>query len=394
MYWLEDLDALPFRADSRINRIIADTAVRYANQHVLFLDAEHALAARSPTLISGEESFYEHVHLNFEGNYALARAMAEQAKCCLPIADAASQPPDWVDEATCARRLALTDCNRVTVLEEIKRRLADAPFSNQVAHEARLERLERQLSETQARLHSSSPRDLRGVYEEALKRRPRDHWLHHNYAEFLTQAGELAQATSEMDKVCKLVPHHYSAYFHKGRLQARQKHYEEACESLETALRLRPEFTDIYLELARISVSRGDAGAGLGYCDLAQQRHFDDGRVHVLKATILESLKRRTDAVRSLREAVRIQPTLWEAHNMLGGELALEGKFAEAQKEFDEVVRLRPGYAEGHLNLGIALARQGRIADAAAEFHHTLRLEPQNRKAQEFLSTLEKSHQQ
>jgi Tfp pilus assembly protein PilF len=389
-----DLDALPFRADSRINRIIAETANHYANQRVFFLDAEQALAAGSANFIPGEEYFYEHVHLSFAGNYRLAQVLAEQAAHCLPSGRVAGQRSDWADEATCARRLALTDCNRQSVLEEIKRRLADAPFSNQAGHEARLERVERQLRETQTRWQSSSHQALRAIYEEALKSRPHDHWLHHNYAEYLTRLGELSQATSEMEEVCQLVPHHYSGYFHKGRLQARQKQYDEACQSLGIALRLRPEFTDIYLELARVSVSRSDPEAGLRYCDLARQRHFDDGRVHVLKATILESLKRRSDAVRSLREAVRIQPTMWEAHNMLGGELALEGKFAEAQVEFGEAVRLQPDYAEGHLNLGIALARQGRSGEAAAEFHHTLHLEPQNRKAQEFLTTIEKSQRQ
>ena len=384
-----DLDALPFRADSRINRIIAETANHYANQRVFFLDAEQALAARAPNRIPGEESFYEHVHLNFAGNYTLARALAERAAQCLPSGRVTGGRPDWADEATCARRLALTDWNQQAVLEEMKSRLANAPFSNQAGHEARLGRLEQQLRETQARLRSSSPQGLRAIYEEALKSRPRDHWLHHNYAEFLTRIGELAQATSEMEEVCKLVPYHYSGYFHKGRLQAQQKKYDDACQSLETALRLQPGFTDIYLELGRASASRGDPQAGLQYCDLAQQRHLDDGRVHLLKAKILESLKRRNEAIRSLREAVRIQPTLWEAHDMLGAELALEGDFAGAQAEFEEVVRLQPTYAEGHLNLGIALARQRRFADAVAQLHDTLRLEPKNRKAQEFLSAIE-----
>jgi tetratricopeptide (TPR) repeat protein len=384
-----DLDALPFRADSRINRIIADTADHYTNERIFFLDAEQALAAGSATLIPGEEYFYEHVHLNFAGNYTLARAVAEQAARCLPPGRVTSQRPDWADEATCARRLALTDCNRQSVLEEIKHRLADAPFSNQTGHEARLGRLEQRQRETQTRLLSSSPRDLRVIYEEALKNRPHDQWLHHNYAEYLTRIGELAQATSEMEEVCKLVPHHYSGYFHRGRLEARQKKYDEACRSLETALELRPELTDIYLELVRASVSRGDPQAGLKYCDLAQQRHVADGRVQVSKARILESLKRRDQAIRSLREAVRIQPSLLEAHDMLGAELALEGNFAAAQVEYEEVVRLQPGYAEGHLNLGIALARQGHFAEAVAQLHDTLRLEPQHRKAQEFLSTIE-----
>jgi tetratricopeptide (TPR) repeat protein len=324
----------------------------------------------------------------------LARALAEQAARCFPLGRVAGERPDWADEATCARRLALTDWNGQAVLEEIKSRLANAPFCNQAGHEARLGRLEQQLRETQARLRSSSPQGLRVIYEAALKSRPHDQWLHHNYAEYLTRVGELAQATREMEEVCKLVPHHYSGYFHKGRLQAQQKRYDEACQSLEIALELRPEFTDIYLELARTSVGRSDPQAGLAFCDLARQRHFVDGRVHVLKARILESLKRRSEAIRSLREAVRIQPTLLEAHDMLGTELALEGNFAGAQVEFEEVVRLQPGSAEGHLNLGIALARQRRFADAVAQLHDTLGLEPQNRKAQEFLSAIEQLQKQ
>ena len=74
---------------------------------------------------------------------------------------------------------------------------------------------------------------------------------------------------------------------------------------------------------------------------------------------------------------------------MLGAELAQDGNFAGAQLAFEEVVRLQPRCAEGHLNLGIALGRQRRFVDAGAEFNEALRLEPQNRKAQEFLSTVE-----
>ncbi len=106
-----DLDALPFRADSRINRIIAETADHYAKAGVVFLDAEEALGSGSPKVISGEECFYEHVHLNFQGNYTLARALAEQVVRCLPSGRVPVQQPGWADEATCARRLALTDCN-------------------------------------------------------------------------------------------------------------------------------------------------------------------------------------------------------------------------------------------------------------------------------------------
>ncbi len=73
-----DYDALGFRADGPINRIIKQAAGRHAQSGVCLADAAAALAAASPFGITGEELFYEHVHLNFDGNYRLARLFAEQ----------------------------------------------------------------------------------------------------------------------------------------------------------------------------------------------------------------------------------------------------------------------------------------------------------------------------
>ena len=73
-----DADALPFRADSRINGILIAAAKKHAGQKLGLCDAAGVLAAAAPEGVTGEESFYEHVHLNFDGNYLLARAWAGQ----------------------------------------------------------------------------------------------------------------------------------------------------------------------------------------------------------------------------------------------------------------------------------------------------------------------------
>jgi tetratricopeptide (TPR) repeat protein len=386
-----DDDALPFRADSQINRLIAESASRHAQQGVSWLDAEKVMASASPNRLLGEDAFYEHVHLNFAGNFRLARAIAEPAAQSLRLPESKGS---WADEATCARRLGLTDWNRQAVLEEIKARLSDLPFSNQLGHESRLERLDQQIGETQARARAASSEDLRGIYEAAIRRRPEDHWLHYNYAEYLGKVGELVRATHEMQEVRRRVPHNYWAYFQIGRLQARQKQFNEARQSLETALQLRPELPDIYLELGRLLATQENWEGALKYCDLAWKRGFDDGRLQVLKAKLLTRLKRREEATLTLREALRLDASLWEAHDLLGSELGLQGKFAEAEMEFQEVVRLRPAYAEGHLNLGIALARQRRFVEALESFREALRLDPQNHRAQEFLASIAKLQQQ
>ncbi len=79
-----DDDALQFRSDSRINRLVREEAERFAGRGVTLCDAVSLVASNSPTGIAGDETFYEHVHFNFDGNYRMARALAEQIAPLLP----------------------------------------------------------------------------------------------------------------------------------------------------------------------------------------------------------------------------------------------------------------------------------------------------------------------
>ena len=110
-----DYDALDFRADTRINSAIKEAASRHAGQGVYLLDAASALAQNSPDGIPGLEFFYEHVHLNFAGNYLLALNFAEQAKKLLPAAITARDKGNWASAELCDRRLAVTVWDRQRV---------------------------------------------------------------------------------------------------------------------------------------------------------------------------------------------------------------------------------------------------------------------------------------
>ena len=80
-----DDDTLAFRADSRINQIIKDGGGGQSRARAFIFWMPHEmLAQNSPAKIPGNELFYEHVHLNFDGNYLLGRAFAEQTAKLLP----------------------------------------------------------------------------------------------------------------------------------------------------------------------------------------------------------------------------------------------------------------------------------------------------------------------
>ncbi len=253
-----DLDCLPFRADSKINSLIAEAARRHSGQGVIYLDAEGALVSSGSGQIPGEECFYEHVHLNFEGNYRLAHALADKVLACLPASVLSHQRNGWAGREICARDLGLTDWNRCTVLEEISRRLADPPFSQQLNHNQQVGKLAEELAECRLRQQPGVMENARRIYEEALQKDPHEHWLHHNYAEFLVGIGDLAGATEQMRIVRELAPEHPAAYLQLGRLLAKQRKSDEARRCLEQALGLRPDVAYLYVELGQVCASQGN----------------------------------------------------------------------------------------------------------------------------------------
>lgn len=388
-----DADALPFRADTRFNEIIRQTATRHDGHGVALFDADAVLSSDAPGHSPGAEVFFEHVHLNFDGNFRLARALAAQIQSLLPPAVTAKGRADWLDAEACARRLGLTDWNRFGVLEQVLQRLQDAPFTNQLGNPSRLRALQGELVRLKSEMQPRNYLDARAVYDEALVLAPGDFRLHENYAEFLEATGEYAEARQQWERVRDLVPHHLLAYYHLARLQTRLGDYAAASQNLGEALRRRPDFTEARLALGQNLAKQGqlDSAAAEYRAVLRQQPGNPTALLRL--ADVLAAAGRRAEAFASLEEAVRQQPNSWEARYFLGIELVVQEKIAEARDQFAEVVRLRPDFALGHLNYGVALARLGQVREAYGHFRATLMLEPGNEKAAEYMKSIEAAAQ-
>ncbi|MGD0537262.1 MAG: tetratricopeptide repeat protein [Verrucomicrobiota bacterium] len=385
-----DLDALPFRTDARLAAAAAEVARRHAAEGVRWLDVPALLARASPDQIPGQESFYEHVHLNFDGNYRLAIAFAEEVVAALPAALTSRATAGWASQSLCERRLGLSDWNRQEVMETIVQRLGEPPYTGQWDHEARLRKFRARWNELKARLTPAARDQALAMFEEAIRRAPNDHRLHENCAEFLELSGNPVRAQVEWQRVCDLIPHHFSGWYQTGRLLVRLRQFTEARDHLQTALKIRPDLVEAKSELGRMALAEGHPEEALRLDDEVARARPEDARVQLDRANALAALHRRPEALAALREAIRLRPSFHEARYLLGVEHAVDQQLPEAQAEFEEVIRLRPDHVLAHLNLGVALARQNRLAEAETQFEETLRLDPQNQQARTYLEALRK----
>src|SRR5260370_10428363 len=127
-----DLDEIPLRTDSRLNKIIRQAGGRRDGRDLLLCDAAATLATNSPAGVPGAESFYEHVHLNFDGNYLLARAWAEKVELFLPAGITKQGATAWGSREKCERVLGLTGLKPSDVLQKACGPVLCAPLTHTI----------------------------------------------------------------------------------------------------------------------------------------------------------------------------------------------------------------------------------------------------------------------
>ncbi len=412
-----DCDALAFRADSRINQIIKDAANAHAGRGVYFLEAAGLFARNSTEGIPGNELFYEHVHMNFEGNYLLGRAFAEQTAKLLPKSIAAHDRGQWASEEFCERRLAVSSWDRLRVWQEILSRVSGPPYVEQLTDADSVRLCDEKISELKTGVESESPGQSPLLYEQALVWAPADGFLHFNFAQYLGAKGAIARATEEAKRVCELLPQVPGEFSDVGNLLILQAKIDEAAEYFSRALALRSDFVPALNGLGQILENQqktneatacyrralrtdpDDAGTYINIGFLEQNRGtMKRAAVYYQRAADLQPqgpadyfnrgvaaamLGQVAGAIQSFGAAVELKPEFWQAHYLLGIELAAEGKIGDAEQQFWDAIVYRPDFARSHLNLGILLMKQQRPDPALTQFQITLQLDPSNQLAKQ-----------
>ena len=168
-----DLDAVRFRADTRINEIVREVGQQGAGD-LRLVDVERSLAASDAArqAIPGEELFYEHVHLNPQGNYQVAKTLFD---AMVPLLrDRIAQGPTAVaapTESEVDQWIALSPWSRLRMFQDMAAMQERAPFTSQLDDGPRKQARQKQLRRLAAAGTSASVlRSARRTYEAALSR--------------------------------------------------------------------------------------------------------------------------------------------------------------------------------------------------------------------------------
>lgn len=341
-----DLDALRFRADSRINAIIREVAASRKDQNVHLVDADHVFGQGTGWEgIPGERQFYEHVHLTFEGNYLLAKAVLEQSAAAFASAASSSPGGQLLDIDQCAKRLAWTRWDEFHMTETMARLTAQPPFTDQVQHAARQAAADQRVEDLRrTALAPEALREAMATYERALAGRPDDWYLHDRWA-------YLAKFCSAWDVA--------------------EVHWR-------TVLRDFPWLTDRRIQLAEVLLNQGSAAEAAAEFRTALSTNPQHAGAHNgLGMALLRQGELQT-SIEHFRQALQLDTGSYAARVNLGLALGEQGKLDEAIVQFREALRVDSSRTEARFNLTTLLFRKGHAEEALEHLRELVRLQPEN----------------
>jgi tetratricopeptide (TPR) repeat protein len=348
-----DLDALRFRADSRINDLIRKVA-QETNGSLIDAEKEFGLA--------GEELFYEHVHLTPEGNYRLASLFADR------IVGAGAAPTPRLDEVR--RMLALTRSDESRMRRQIAALMERPPFTGQADHDRRLARFKSMIE------YGPLVSDAMPIYDAAIRNRPNDIHLRARYAELLRESGKPAEAAAEWAALNQLAPGRKIWQTSHGAALSDAGRQEEAKAAYRRALDIDAHFDLAHFGLAAANARQQNFHEAERDYRAALDINPDYAEARVALAQLLARSGKSQPAIEQYRKAVQSRPDMPEAHYDLGVLLAQSNQLEAAIQHYQEAIRLRPAYPEALNNLGTSLAKKGDYASAARAFERAVELKP------------------
>ena len=209
--------------------------------------------------------------------------------------------------------------------------------------------------------------------EFLLKANPRDSEALLMLGMVLIDAGRFPAAHAAAEKAAKAMPSSDQAYAVRGMAEMRMQRYTEAAKSYGQAVELNPKAPDVNLGLAMSQWAAGNIAESFAIFEQGLKR-FPEDALHCLEygRLLLKSAKpddstAETRAIALLQDALRLNPSLPEAHYWLGDLALRRGNPEKAREHLEQAVKLDSGSSKVHFALSRTHRRLGRMEDAARE---------------------------
>jgi tetratricopeptide (TPR) repeat protein len=196
------------------------------------------------------------------------------------------------------------------------------------------------------------------------------------YGVAMFQHGYLDQAAESFQQVIALKPDNADAYYNLGTLNLRRNDFEQARQYLEQAVKLRQDYPEAWNNLGMIAAQLGHPEEAIKNF----QQSLAQRPTYAVALLNLGNVYRRQQAFAKaqdcLSRAIVLQPDDPEINYSLGMLYAQQNQPQRASEYLQRAVGLRPDYPEALNNLGVLFVRGRDYSKAEEQFKSGIRVAP------------------
>ncbi|MDR4503160.1 MAG: tetratricopeptide repeat protein [Candidatus Scalindua sp.] len=212
------------------------------------------------------------------------------------------------------------------------------------------------------------------------------------------------EAIEEFKKELINDPENAGVHYYMGRSLFRLKEYEKAISELKSAIRIRPDFTDAYTELAAIHFTEAIELRKLGkseslviekllaagdVCVEILEKNPELTRVHILLGDIHTAQGLNDDAIKDYNEALKIDNSVIDAHTALVRLYIANGNLDLAEKQCNTALSVNdPVNYQILLYLASIYEQHGKFEESIGLLERILEKKPDDLMAHTQLSIL------
>ena len=225
-----DLDALRFRADTRLNQIIQDVAAGLGSDSFSFVDSAAAFRKASQPYQPGWNLLLEHVHYSFAGNNVLATEITRSIVSSLHAAD------DFraLRGVDVARRIGFPNYDTIEEIKNLQGMIEHPPFPGQSNYTELRNFLDNKLDRVTNAV--GSQREVVQRRQDVVDSGLADWKVHFELAVLNQRLRNPPAMYYHLQQILELYPHNRESYMKLAEAMSKDGRWREAIPHLERSL--------------------------------------------------------------------------------------------------------------------------------------------------------------
>jgi tetratricopeptide (TPR) repeat protein len=201
--------------------------------------------------------------------------------------------------------------------------------------------------------------------------------LYHSRARLQVDRQELAAALRDFERAGAAAPS-ADAHAERGHVLQRLQRYRDAVTAFEAALRLRPDFVEVYRWRAGAFLNlNDDRGAARSFDQYLEKGGTPLPEVYRTRGLIRARMGNHRGAITDYTQALALAPDA-ATYAYRGWTYLATDAPPLALSDFQDAIRLRPESGDAHNGRGYARVRLGEYREAVADAKAALRLGPRD----------------